>query len=78
MSETRQFGELATQLVMESRRSTQTDTLIKHNDSLVRSIIREQQDLEKAADAIANESPPSPALLIIRSSMPCMGTPMEV
>ncbi|KAJ7033385.1 hypothetical protein C8F04DRAFT_623412 [Mycena alexandri] len=33
---------------MESRRSTQTDTLLKYNDSLVRLLIREQRDLEKA------------------------------
>lgn len=69
MSETRQFGELATQLVMESRRSTQTDTLIKYNDSLVRSIIREQRDLEKAAEPMANDGPPSPALLIIQTAI---------
>lgn len=49
----RQFCELATQLIMESRRSTLTDTLLKYNDSLVRSIIREQRDLEKAAQPLA-------------------------
>lgn len=48
-SETRQFGDLATQLVLESRRSTATDTLFKYNDPLVRSIVREQRDLEKLA-----------------------------
>ncbi|KAI0084997.1 GINS complex Psf1 component [Irpex rosettiformis] len=43
---TRQYGDLATQLVTESRRSTATDTLLKYNDVLVRSIIREQRQLE--------------------------------
>ncbi|KAK7689452.1 hypothetical protein QCA50_007244 [Cerrena zonata] len=45
-SSTRQYGDLATQLVQESRRSTATDTLLKYNDVLVRSIIREQRQLE--------------------------------
>ncbi|KAF9267425.1 GINS complex, Psf1 component [Marasmius fiardii PR-910] len=71
MSETRQFGDLATQLVMESRRSTQTDTLLKYNDSLVRSIIREQRDLEKAADAQSHYTAdhPPPALIIIQTAI---------
>lgn len=70
MSDARQYGELGTQLVMESRRSTQTDTLIKYNDSLVLSIIREQRDLEKAIDAIAVEGRgPPPALLIIQTAI---------
>ncbi|CAK5281790.1 unnamed protein product [Mycena citricolor] len=74
MSETRQYGDLATQLVMESRRSTQTDTLLKYNDPLVRSIIREQRDLEKAAVALmvanadATGAPP-PALIIIQTAI---------
>lgn len=42
----RQYGDLATQLVTESRRSTATDTLLKYNDVLVRAIIREQRQLE--------------------------------
>ncbi|KAI0339353.1 GINS complex Psf1 component [Trametopsis cervina] len=46
MSSTRQYGDLATQLITESRRSTATDTLLKYNDVLVRSIIREQRQLE--------------------------------
>ncbi|KAL0579126.1 DNA replication protein psf1 [Marasmius crinis-equi] len=71
MSETRQFGDLATQLVMESRRSTQTDTLLKYNDSLVRSIIREQRDLEKAADgfSFSDGDAPPPALIIIQTAI---------
>ena len=46
MDGVRQYGELATQLLMESRRSTATDTLLKYNDVVVRSIIREQRQLE--------------------------------
>ncbi|KAJ7188949.1 hypothetical protein C8R46DRAFT_32743 [Mycena filopes] len=73
MSETRQYGELGTQLVMESRRSTQTDTLLKYNDSLVRLLIREQRDLEKAAVAhvlaSADADIPPPALMIIQTAI---------
>ncbi|THU87047.1 GINS complex, Psf1 component [Dendrothele bispora CBS 962.96] len=71
MAETRQFGDLATQLIMESRRSTQTDTLLKYNDSLVRSLIREQRDLEKAAESfdIPDLENPPPALLIIQTAI---------
>lgn len=47
MSSTHQFGDLGTQLIIESKRSTQTDTLLKYNDLLIRRIIREQRDLEK-------------------------------
>ena len=47
---TRQFGDLATQLVLESRRSTASDTLLKYNGELVRSIVREQRELDKLAD----------------------------
>ncbi|KAJ3477722.1 hypothetical protein NLI96_g10271 [Meripilus lineatus] len=46
MDATRQYGELATQLLLESRRSTATDTLLKYNDVLVRTIVREQRQLE--------------------------------
>ncbi|KAI5896521.1 GINS complex, Psf1 component [Schizophyllum commune H4-8] len=74
MSESRQFGDLGTQLVMESRRSTQTDTLLKYNDSLVRSIIRELRELEKAAISIAENEPmtaegPPPALIIYQTAI---------
>lgn len=41
-----QYGDLATQLLTESRRSTATDTFLKYNDVLVRSIAREQRQLE--------------------------------
>ena len=71
MSEARQYGELATQLVIESRRSTQTDTLLKYNDSMVRSIIREQRDLEKAIATLdlRDGRPPPPPLLIIQTTI---------
>jgi GINS complex subunit 1 len=69
MSETRQYGELATQLVMESRRWTQTDALIKYNASLVRYIIREQHDLEKTFDALLVEGRAPPGLLIIQTAI---------
>ncbi|KAJ3995713.1 hypothetical protein F5050DRAFT_1800023 [Lentinula boryana] len=72
-TDTRQFGDLATQLVMESRRSSQTDALLKYNDSLVRSLLREQRDLERAAEALEagmNEfQGPPPALLIIQTAI---------
>ncbi|KAF9235936.1 hypothetical protein BU15DRAFT_50749 [Melanogaster broomeanus] len=57
MADTRQFGDLATQLILESRRSTLTDTLVKYNDNLVRSIIREQRDLEKLTDSAQEARP---------------------
>ncbi|PFH49614.1 hypothetical protein AMATHDRAFT_62847 [Amanita thiersii Skay4041] len=70
MSDVRQYCELATQLVQESKRSTQTDTLFKYNDTLVRSIIREQRDLEKAAlELVQKPGPPQPALLIIQTAI---------
>ena len=71
MSEARQYGELATQLIIESRRSTQTDTLLKYNDSLVRTIIREQRDLEKAIATLdlLDGRPPPPPLLIIQTAI---------
>ncbi|KAF9531370.1 hypothetical protein CPB83DRAFT_848918 [Crepidotus variabilis] len=69
-NETRQYGDLSNQLLMESRRSTQTDTLLKYNDSLVRTIIREQRDLEKAIEKLLiNGQPPPPALLIIQTAI---------
>ncbi|KAH7909097.1 hypothetical protein BJ138DRAFT_1156109 [Hygrophoropsis aurantiaca] len=67
MAETRQFGDLATQLVMESRRSTLTDTLLKYNDNLVRSIVREQRDLEKLTDN--GDAVVSPAMLIFQTAI---------
>lgn len=45
-ADSKQLGDLATQLITESRRSTATDTLFKYNDSLVRLLIREQRGLE--------------------------------
>lgn len=65
-----QFGDLATQLVLESRRSTQTDTLLKYNDPLVRSLIREQRDLEKIVQPLAETlQTPSPSLLIYQTAI---------
>ena len=50
-ADTRQLADLANQLIMESRRSTATDTLLKYNDPLIRKIIREQRALEGLVDA---------------------------
>jgi len=73
MTDARQFGDLSTQLLLESRRSTATDTLLKYNDALVRSIIREQRDLEKAAteqQLLRRPSDdPSPALLLYQTAI---------
>ncbi|KAF8650723.1 hypothetical protein AX16_005096 [Volvariella volvacea WC 439] len=69
MSEARQYGELATQLILESRRSNQTDTLLKYNDNLVRTIIREQRDLEKVAQALSEHIEPPPALILIQTAI---------
>ncbi|KAG2138430.1 uncharacterized protein EDB93DRAFT_724554 [Suillus bovinus] len=66
MTDTRQFGDLATQLIAESRRSTLTDTLLKYNDNLVRSIIREQRDLEKMTETSQNVTP---AMLIFQTTI---------
>jgi GINS complex subunit 1 len=68
-SETRQFGELGTQLVTESKRSTAADTLLKYNDTLIRSIIREQRDLEKAANLLVHQTPPPPTLFIYQTAI---------
>lgn len=52
------YGELATQLITESKRSSGTDSLLKYNDTLVRSIIREQRQLEQLIQqAMANLAP---------------------
>lgn len=56
-ADTRQYGDLATQLVTESRRSTLTDTLLKYNDPLIRSIIREQRQLEQLLEAALAAQP---------------------
>jgi len=57
-TDARQYCELATQLIQESKRSTQTDVLFKYNDALIRSIVREQRDLEKAALALVQQPGP--------------------
>ncbi|KIM72985.1 hypothetical protein PILCRDRAFT_829458 [Piloderma croceum F 1598] len=69
MSDTRQFGDLAIQLVTESRRSTLTDTLLKYNDNLVRQIIREQRDLEKLMQTLIDTDAVSPSLLIYQTAI---------
>ena len=56
-TESKQLGDLATQLVTESRRSTATDTLFKYNDSLVRLLIREQRGLEELVSAAIDALP---------------------
>ncbi|KAI8995311.1 hypothetical protein BD414DRAFT_513114 [Trametes punicea] len=64
MNNASQYGDLATQLLTESRRSTATNTLLKYNDVLVRAIIREQRDLEariEAALARSTADPGAPA-----------------
>lgn len=73
------FGELATQLVVEARRSTATDTLLKYNDQLVRAVIREQRDLDKLITALlaplsASNDPeshiePPPAVLLYQTAL---------
>ena len=55
-----QYGELGTQLLTESRRSTTTDTLLKYNDVLVRAIIREQRQLEGLLHAALAAHPDQP------------------
>jgi len=69
MSDTRQFGDLAIQLVTESRRSTLTDTLLKYNDNLIRQIIREQRDLEKLIQSLIASDAVSPSLLIYQTAI---------
>ncbi|KAI0735387.1 hypothetical protein C8Q76DRAFT_610058 [Earliella scabrosa] len=59
MNTANQYGDLATQLLTESRRSTATNTLLKYNDVLVRSIIREQRDLEARIEAALAQSAPN-------------------
>lgn len=69
MSDARQFGDLAIQLVTESRRSTLTDTLLKYNDNLIRQIIREQRDLEKHMQSLIASDAVSPSLLIYQTAI---------
>ncbi|KAI0289238.1 GINS complex Psf1 component [Multifurca ochricompacta] len=75
-SGSRQFGDLATQLVQESRRSTLTDTLLKYNDSLVRTVIREQRNLEDLINKAIAAQPDDaaftgdePALLLYQTAI---------
>ncbi|TEB21490.1 hypothetical protein FA13DRAFT_1741813 [Coprinellus micaceus] len=57
MADTRHHGDLANQLLLESRRSTQSNTLLKYNDPLVRSLILERRDLERAAESLMEAEP---------------------
>ncbi|KAH9970183.1 GINS complex Psf1 component, partial [Lactifluus volemus] len=75
-TDTRQFGDLATQLAQESRRSTLTDTLFKYNDSLVRTVIREQRSLEDLINSAitaqadnATFTGDAPALLLYQTAV---------
>jgi len=76
-ADSRQYGDLATQLVQESRRSTLTDTLLKYNDTLVRTVIREQRNLEDLissaiaaqADSAALTATDAPALLLYQTAV---------
>ncbi|KZT27786.1 GINS complex, Psf1 component [Neolentinus lepideus HHB14362 ss-1] len=75
MTESRQYGDLATQLITESRRSTATDTLLKYNDPLIRSILREQRQLDEMIDSTLATSDDSefdgnnPSLLIYQTTI---------
>ena len=74
MAEHRQFCDLATQLVTESRRSTASDTLFKYNDPLVRQIIREQRQLDAFIQSMVEDGPETftgekPALLIYQTAI---------
>ena len=60
-----QYGDLATQLVLEARRSTANDMLLKYNGELVRSIIREQRELDRLADT----PDVTPAMLIFQTAI---------
>ncbi|CAL1710752.1 unnamed protein product [Somion occarium] len=74
---TRQYGDLATQLIQESRRSTATDTLLKYNDVLVRTIVREQRQLESLIQsALSNQDgldpgndPMTPTVLLYQTAI---------
>ncbi|KZT00346.1 uncharacterized protein LAESUDRAFT_558053 [Laetiporus sulphureus 93-53] len=79
-NQTHQFGDLATQLLTESRRSTATDTLLKYNDVLVRAIVREQRQLESLLSAAlaaqpnndadsAAETPTLPTVLLYQTAI---------
>ncbi|KAH9853200.1 hypothetical protein C2E23DRAFT_729090 [Lenzites betulinus] len=60
MNSSSQYGDLATQLLTESRRSTATNSLLKYNDVLVRAIVREQRDLEARIEATLARSAAAP------------------
>lgn len=49
------YGDDALKLILESKRSTQTATLAKHNDPLVRQVCYETREIGNALNAVANE-----------------------
>lgn len=56
-SATTMFGDQALSLIVESRRSTQTDTLFKYNDEVVRNVQREIRMLHSdLSDTVASHS----------------------
>jgi GINS complex subunit 1 len=78
-ADTRQYGDLATQLVTESKRSTATDTLLKYNDPLVRTIVREQRQLEQLLQAaLAAEEPQDDSQLTLADEAPALTVPLLV
>ncbi|KAH8985791.1 hypothetical protein EDB86DRAFT_2958034 [Lactarius hatsudake] len=66
-ADSRQFGDLATQLVQESRRSTLTDTLLKYNDSLVRTSSSTAPSPRQADNAAFTGD--APALLLYQTAV---------
>ncbi|KAL9709482.1 DNA replication protein psf1 [Leucoagaricus gongylophorus] len=67
------YGLLATHLLQESRRSTQSSSFFKYNDALVRSIIREQRQLESSLVLHITKSPPTqpppPAVILLQTAI---------
>lgn len=49
------YGDDALKLILESKRSTQTATLAKHNDPLVRQVCYETREIGNALNVVANE-----------------------
>ncbi len=67
------FGDQALALMVEARRSTQTDTLMKYNDELVRNVLREirmlQADLSSTvASASSGSSLATPSQEVLCAS----------
>lgn len=65
------FGDAATALITDARRSKGMNTLLKYNDEMVRNIVREMRSLETDLDAavqenIEEEEPPPSVVTEIR------------